>query len=395
MADVTGTRSPARQKRGPPPRCCPRPTARRWPGCSAPTRPSRPAARSGWPSAPRTCSGSRDAQRAAPGLDVSAFGHVLQVDPETRTAVVGGMTTYEDLADATLRLRPDAAGRPAAQDDHARRRGDRPGHRVHLAAQRPAARVRDWRWRSSPATAGWSRPRRRRARRALPRLPQLLRHARLRALAHHRARAGPAVRAPAPLPLRRPGGLHGRRSREIAADGSYRGHRADFVDGTAFSPDEMYLTVGAFSEVAPWRSDYTRERIYYQSIRGPAGGLPHHPRLPVAVGHRLVLVLAAVRRAEPAGPPGLAAPVPPLGHLPQAGRLRPQARPVRGAERPPRPAAREDVIQDVEIPVERGAEFLRFFADRGRHEPGVAVPAAAARRARPGRCTRCGPARST
>src|SRR5262249_34760875 len=36
-------------------------------------------------------------------LDVSAFSSVLCVDPETRTAVVGGMTTYEDLADATLR----------------------------------------------------------------------------------------------------------------------------------------------------------------------------------------------------------------------------------------------------------------------------------------------------
>ena len=36
-------------------------------------------------------------------LDVSAFSRVLHVDPAARTAVVGGMTTYEDLADATLR----------------------------------------------------------------------------------------------------------------------------------------------------------------------------------------------------------------------------------------------------------------------------------------------------
>ena len=36
------------------------------------------------------------------GLDVSAFGHVLCVDPATRTARVGGMTTYEALFDATL-----------------------------------------------------------------------------------------------------------------------------------------------------------------------------------------------------------------------------------------------------------------------------------------------------
>src|SRR5258708_11297754 len=36
-------------------------------------------------------------------LDVSQFGDVLSIDPRTRTAVVGGMTTYEDLAAATLR----------------------------------------------------------------------------------------------------------------------------------------------------------------------------------------------------------------------------------------------------------------------------------------------------
>ena len=54
---------------------------------------------------------------------------------------------------------------------------------------------------------------------------------------------------------------------QIAADGSFHGHRADFVDGTAFGPDELYLTVGAFSDVAPWRSDYTGQQIYYESIR--------------------------------------------------------------------------------------------------------------------------------
>src|SRR5256885_1371292 len=37
------------------------------------------------------------------GLGVSAFSRVLHVDPRARLAVVGGMTTYEDLADATLR----------------------------------------------------------------------------------------------------------------------------------------------------------------------------------------------------------------------------------------------------------------------------------------------------
>src|SRR3981081_2120867 len=45
-------------------------------------------------------SGGRGASR--PGLDVSAFGHVLSVDPDARRGIVVGMTAYEDLCDATL-----------------------------------------------------------------------------------------------------------------------------------------------------------------------------------------------------------------------------------------------------------------------------------------------------
>src|SRR5213075_1670456 len=41
---------------------------------------------------------------------------------------------------------------------------------------------------------------------------------------------------------------------------------ADFVDGTVFSPREMYLTLGRFADTAPYTSDYTYEKIYYRSI---------------------------------------------------------------------------------------------------------------------------------
>ena len=41
---------------------------------------------------------------------------------------------------------------------------------------------------------------------------------------------------------------------------------ADFVDGTVFSPRAMYITLGRFTDNAPWTSDYTYERIYYRSI---------------------------------------------------------------------------------------------------------------------------------
>jgi FAD/FMN-containing dehydrogenase len=45
------------------------------------------------------------------------------------------------------------------------------------------------------------------------------------------------------------------------------GHPPDFVDGTVFGPDEMYLSTGEFVEAAPFTSDYTWMRIYYKSIR--------------------------------------------------------------------------------------------------------------------------------
>jgi FAD/FMN-containing dehydrogenase len=41
---------------------------------------------------------------------------------------------------------------------------------------------------------------------------------------------------------------------------------ADFIDGTVFSPQRKFITLGHFAERAPYTSDYTFERIYYRSI---------------------------------------------------------------------------------------------------------------------------------
>ena len=41
---------------------------------------------------------------------------------------------------------------------------------------------------------------------------------------------------------------------------------ADFVDGTVFHPRKMFITLGRFAETAPYTSDYTFEHIYYRSI---------------------------------------------------------------------------------------------------------------------------------
>ena len=42
---------------------------------------------------------------------------------------------------------------------------------------------------------------------------------------------------------------------------------ADFVDGVVFGAGEMMLTTGVFTDQAPFTSDYTFEHIYYRSIR--------------------------------------------------------------------------------------------------------------------------------
>jgi FAD/FMN-containing dehydrogenase len=45
-----------------------------------------------------------------------------------------------------------------------------------------------------------------------------------------------------------------------------RAGEADFVDGTVFSPQKMFITLGRFADKAPYASDYTYEKIYYRSI---------------------------------------------------------------------------------------------------------------------------------
>ncbi|MCU1603266.1 MAG: FAD-binding oxidoreductase, partial [Frankiales bacterium] len=46
-----------------------------------------------------------------------------------------------------------------------------------------------------------------------------------------------------------------------------RNNKADFVDGTWFSPTEVYVTLGSWSDSADSVSDYTGMEIYYRSIQ--------------------------------------------------------------------------------------------------------------------------------
>ena len=148
---------------------------------------------------------------------------------------------------------------------------------------------------------------------------------------------------------------------EVTDTASYGGRDVDFCDGTVFSPSEHYLTLGRWVDEAPYTSDYTGNHIYYRSVATRrrdyltvrdylwrwdtdwfwcSGGLgvqnpwlrPLIPRRylrsdvyfkAVAFGRRsgLVARLDALRRQPP----------------------------------------REYVIQDIEVPVARLADFLEFF----------------------------------
>ena len=202
---------------------------------------------------------------------------------------------------------PDAAGRAAAQDDHPRRRGHRPRDRVHLVPQRPAARVGD-----RDADPHRRRPRRhshqgQRAQRPVLRLPELLRHPRLLPGADHRARTRQAVRPPAPLRLRRPQELHGgdRRDRggeELPGPPGRLPRRHRVQHGRAVPDRRRVQRQGALGERLHRPADLLRVGA------AEPRGLPQRQGLHLAVGHRLVLVLPRVRRAEQGHQAALAEP---------------------------------------------------------------------------------------
>src|SRR6188508_3145993 len=53
----------------------------------------------------------------------------------------------------------------------------------------------------------------------------------------------------------------------IVAERSHDGEPVDFLDGTVFTADEAYLTLGTWADQAPFTSDYTGTNVYYRSIQ--------------------------------------------------------------------------------------------------------------------------------
>ncbi|MFY9891043.1 MAG: FAD-binding oxidoreductase [Streptosporangiaceae bacterium] len=201
-------------------------------------------------------------------LDVAAFDHVISVDAEARTAVVGGMTTYVDLVAATLRhgLMPLVV--PQLKT-------------ITLGGAVSGLGIESTSLRSGmPHESVLAMEILTGDGRVVTATPDGEHAALYRGFPNSYGTLGYTLSLTIELEPVKPY-VHLRHFRfsdpaecfaavaEVAASGSYDGHRADFIDGTAFSLDEMYLTIGAFSDVAPWISDYTRGRIYYQSLRGP------------------------------------------------------------------------------------------------------------------------------
>jgi FAD/FMN-containing dehydrogenase len=134
----------------------------------------------------------------------------------------------------------------------------------------------------------------------------------------------------------------------------------DFLDGVVFSADEMVVSVGRFVDEAPYASDYSFERIYYRSLRERSTDFltaegylwrwdtdwfwcsknvgAQHPLLRRLYGRKRLNSVTYQRIMRWNSRWGL-------------------TRALNGL----RGVHAESVIQDVDIPIDRAAEFLAFL----------------------------------
>jgi FAD/FMN-containing dehydrogenase len=295
-----------------------------------------------------------------PGLDVSGFTHVLRVDPDTLTADVEGMVTYEQLVDATLphglmplvvpQLKTITLGGAVTGlgIESSSFRNGMPHESVleleimtgdgSIVVATPDNEHRELfhGFPNSYGTLGY-------ALRLRIRLEPVKPFVRLRHVRHHDRETYFAALG------------------EVCADRTHQGEQVDFVDGTVFGPDELYLTLGTFTDTAPATSDYTWLDIYYRSIRqretdhltvrdylwrwdtdwfwcSRAFGV--QSRLPRLLLGRRFLRSSVYWKA-----------------VALDRRFRIAERLLKLRKLPPE----ETIVQDIEVPLARAAEFLEFF----------------------------------
>ena len=136
---------------------------------------------------------------------------------------------------------------------------------------------------------------------------------------------------------------------------------ADFVDGTVFSPQQMFITLGRFADSAPYTSDYTYENIYYRSIAGKREDyLTIHDYLWrwdtdwFWCSKNVLAQNPVVRRLYGRSRLGSKTYTKIMRWNSRVGLTKKLER-VLGLHS-------ESVIQDVDIPIARAAEFLEFYA---------------------------------
>ena len=155
---------------------------------------------------------------------------------------------------------------------------------------------------------------------------------------------------------------------DIVATGAHDGIGVDYLDGVVFTAAESYLTLGLKTADPGPTSDYTRQQIYYRSIRErTTDRLTINDYLgagiPTGSGAR------SLRRPAAGSPAALAAAAAAQLVLLETRCPGTEVRyPDRIENLHSRPPL-ERVVQDVEIPLEGTADFLAWFLDTVPIEP--------------------------
>ncbi|GAA1824481.1 FAD-binding oxidoreductase [Agromyces salentinus] len=321
--------------------------------------------------AKRTSNLFRTREKAdAPGLDTSGLTHVIAVDAEHRTADVAGMCTYDDLVAATLphgfaplvvpQLKTITLGGAVTGlgiESTSFRNGLPHESVLELDVLTGAGEVVTASPRehadlfhafpNSYGTLGYAVRLRIELEPVLPFVA--LRHVRFHDLDDLVAAMDGIVRT-----------------------GAHDGEPVDFLDGVVFGADEAYLCLGAKTVEPGPVSDYTGQRVYYRSMQHDEGTtrdrLTAHDYLwrwdadwfwcseAFGAQHPLVRRLwpRRLRRSSSYAR---------LMRLERRYDIGDRLERLHG--RPPR----ERVIQDVELPIERTAEFLGWFLEHVPIEP--------------------------
>jgi FAD/FMN-containing dehydrogenase len=203
---------------------------------------------------------------ATPGLDVAAFDGVIEIDREQRTADVGGMTTYEHLVDATLPygLMPKVV--PELKT-------------ITLGGAITGLGIESSSWRNGMPhesmleldilTGGGE---------VVTATPDGEHADLFYGFPNSYGTLGYALRVKIELETVTPW-VHLRHLRfdrfsdlvetleQVCADGAHGGEVIAFVDGTVFDAGECYLSLGSWSSEPGPVSDYTGQHIYYRSIQ--------------------------------------------------------------------------------------------------------------------------------